>query len=47
MSAKLPVLNGQGVCWKDVVRGGPDGGGVDSATSAVKGGSASKLYASF
>jgi hypothetical protein len=29
VSAKLPVLNDQGVCWKDAVCEGPDGGGVD------------------
>lgn len=28
VSTKLPVLKDQGVCWKDEVKVGPEGGGV-------------------
>jgi len=36
VSARLPVLNTQGVCWKEAVNGGLDCGGVTGVATSVK-----------
>lgn len=35
VSVKVPMLNVQGVCWKDAVREGSEGGNVDSSALVV------------